>query len=317
MERMLVSGSPYFRRHGINGTVIGQGSENPFAPQLVQAGYEVRLVPSLRSLRGLRSLRHLLRDLRPDLVHIHTEGSYLETAMISYLAHIPAVRTIHNVFQRKGLARAKRKVRGLMADRLVKAVMAPSPDVLANEKGLGRKCILIYNWVDDKYFTIARQVRKDSIVIVGNCSSIKNHETVLNKALMEGLSVFHHGDETHASYREKELLGNLDALGLLLERGSGDPVLSYSQAEAFVMPSLHEGMPVSLAEAITVGLPCLVADVPGLSWALKLPSVVSLSPEPLRVQLDRLSEMNDAGLDFSATRGVSELAQTYWGAIGS
>ena len=46
------------------------------------------------------------------------------------------------------------------------------------------------------------------------------------------------------------------------ERKGGDLAALYANAGVYMLPSSHEGLPISLMEAISFGLPCLVSDIP-------------------------------------------------------
>ena len=63
---------------------------------------------------------------------------------------------------------------------------------------------------------------------------------------------------------EQEIRNKISSLGLensYLLLGRKDNVFEYLQAmDLFLLPSLHEGFPVTLVEAQTSGLPCLVAE---------------------------------------------------------
>lgn len=60
----------------------------------------------------------------------------------------------------------------------------------------------------------------------------------------------------------------------------------YKNADLFVFPSIREGMPVALMEAMASGLPCLVSDIRGNK---ELITDVSLRFSP-----DRSDELRDA-----------------------
>jgi glycosyltransferase involved in cell wall biosynthesis len=42
-----------------------------------------------------------------------------------------------------------------------------------------------------------------------------------------------------------------------------DPIRFLAAADAFVLPSLTEGLPGALVEAMAAGLPCVTTDIPG------------------------------------------------------
>jgi glycosyltransferase involved in cell wall biosynthesis len=329
MEKMLVTAASYFTQEKIKSTVLGQGSDHPFASELLDAGFDVRTIPySVGSKSGRLELKRLVAALEVDVIHIHTEGDYLRTAYASWRAMgqtRAVVRTIHNVFQATGTWRIRRMIQAQIADRLVHVLTGPSPEVSANEKRLFRKVRVIYNWVDDLFYKIRDNRRclqglhnKDTVaVIVGNCSSIKHHELALHALAETNHKVIHLGNESDASEEELRLLTCLEQDGRLIRRGVEQPQESLLTGSYFMMPSRHEGMGVALAEALVAGLPCLVNDAPGLRWA-RFMDGVEMIPDTQEGWASAVSSMSVASLgeantsiDFSASRGGYEYAAVY------
>lgn len=329
MEKMLVTASRHFTQEQIQSTVLGQGADHSFAAELRDSGYDVRTIPyRVGSFSGMRELQRLVEDLSIDVIHIHTEGDYLRTALASWWVMGRAgavVRTIHNVFQATGTWWVKRFIQAQIADRLVYALIGPSPEVAANEKKLFRKVHLVYNWVDDIFFQIRESRRgylrahDDGVVavIVGNCSKIKHHELALRALMATNHRVIHLGNEDDAGHDELQLLRSLNEDGRLIGRGVKPPQEALMKATYFMMPSRHEGMGVALAEALVSGVPALVNDVPGLRWARGIDGVVMLpgtedawASAVLTWPEDR-EDMSTSAPDFSASRGASEYAVIY------
>ncbi|MEW4454678.1 glycosyltransferase family 4 protein [Bremerella sp. JC817] len=67
--------------------------------------------------------------------------------------------------------------------------------------------------------------------------------------------------------QESELAAMIGAMGLqsrIILPGAFDTVEDVlAAADAFVLPSLHEGMSIALLEAMAANLPCVVSDIPG------------------------------------------------------
>lgn len=325
MERMLVSGAADFAASEIVGHVLGFGVHHPYAPQIRAAGYGVATTEHvLRSSSGRRFLAQVVAEFRPDVVHLHAEGNYLQNvlAVRRTAGHLPIVRTVHNVFTAHGKWFVSRFLQAIVADRFVGAVVVPSDDVAANEKRFARKVRVIYNWVDSRFFGLAEGHRYDAarrsaapVVVVGNCSWIKNHDVVLEAALLGGMPVAHVGSEKDAEPSELRLLDKLEEAGLLASRGVGDPDAALLGGRVFAMPSVNEGMPVALAEALVVGLPAVVADAPGLRWSVSEPGVTAVSErdpvvwsEVLRTASRSTGAMT---VDFRPARGTAEYGEVY------
>lgn len=323
MERMLASAARDFEAEGISCIIVGQGSEHPFYEALIDTGYEVRIIPSVRTLAGCRALAQILLQQRPHIVHIHTESAFLPAVLTSYLSGRPRlVRTIHSVFRPQGKASYSRRIQGLVADRFIARFVSPSPDVAKNELYWKRDSQIIYNWVSSDYISAGlnqSHVRNPlHAVLVGNCATVKNHEFALAYLLANGYTVAHHGNEAHASPQELRMLDDLADDGRLQYRGTEAPLASLQSAGVFVLPSLHEGMSVALAEAIAAGTPCLVADSIGLSWAKGIDGVEHIA-------LDDRNEWarvfpgsgyvpvggSNPAPDLSPQRGAAEYSQLY------
>jgi glycosyltransferase involved in cell wall biosynthesis len=333
MERMLVSGAFYFRQLDCDSYILGQGANHPYLADLLQAGYDVRIQErTLRSFRGQRELRRLIRAENINVVHIHTEGNYLAIVLAAAAAlrgRGIIVRTIHNVFRPKGRVFLTRLIQAVVADRFVSHLLAPSPDVAQNERRFLRSPAVILNWVDDRFFEIARERssrassstsnRIPVAVIVGNCSRIKRHELAVSAVLRAGHKLIHIGAESGIEASERMLLAEAEAGNILLMRGAQSPDAAFLAADYYLMSSKHEGMPVALAEALVVGLPCYVTDVPGLRWAADSSSVTMLM-ESQSAWNDKLASFTWNGpdttlgqhkFDFSAKRGVSDYVSIY------
>jgi glycosyltransferase involved in cell wall biosynthesis len=51
-----------------------------------------------------------------------------------------------------------------------------------------------------------------------------------------------------------------ESAGLMIKRAPGDPIPAYHRAELFVLPTLEDGSPFAVAEAMACGLPILVTE---------------------------------------------------------
>jgi len=327
MERMLVSAQQEFSGLGIDGIVLGQGIDHPYGGALRDAGYKTLTSRNSMASRYLAMRRAVVED-GATVIHIHTEGQYLPTAIAARLAlrgNGGVVRTIHNVFSASGRWLISRRLQARIADLLMLEVIVPSVDVEQNENSLRRKTRVIFNWVDERFFALrnernAQLARSDgppTALIVGNCSPVKNHELAIGAARRAGHQLIHVGDESHATEAEKALLSEMAQDGTLTGRGVRSPDDSLLRADYFAMPSRNEGMPVALAEALVVGLPVLISNAPGLRWASHLDGVTALEIDEASWDLS-LSDWsllarnpNQVKIDFSPARGAAAYAEIY------
>ena len=278
MERMLVSGAPYFKEFGVESIVVGQGLNHPYSSALRGAGHRVITIAPIKSVSGPTGFARLVRETQPDVVHIHSEEFFAASVDLAHWAWPRAriVRTFHSYFLATGWWGVKRRAQGLLSDRYVSAFVALSEEMATHERSFGRECEVVGNWVDDRFLSDTQASGYDEgadVVVVGNCAPVKNHEVILDAALGLGLTVAHLGQVDGASAEERRLLHELGASGLLLESAPGDPYPWLRSARVFGMPSRREGFPVALAEAIAMGRRCVVPDIPGFQWAGRYPLV--------------------------------------------
>jgi glycosyltransferase involved in cell wall biosynthesis len=101
---------------------------------------------------------------------------------------------------------------------------------------------------------------------------------------------------------EPHLRGAITATGLacdvVLVGNTPDVPEWLAMAEAFVLPSLYEGLPLALLEAMAAGLPCLATDVGGNGEALVHGNTGLLCPagDPAALSTALALLLSDAGL---------------------
>jgi glycosyltransferase EpsD len=104
------------------------------------------------------------------------------------------------------------------------------------------------------------------ILSVGELNKNKNHEMVirtLSKLNDPNLHYYIAGTGKMRNYLESlakslGIGGNVHFLGFVADTGK-----LYASADIFLFPSLREGLPVSLMEAMSAGLPCVVSNIRG------------------------------------------------------
>lgn len=216
-------------------------------------------------------IRRVLRDFKPDVVHTHRYAvRYAHPVDVVYGVGA-CIHTVHNVANREVgdvdqiLCRRFYKS-GKLVPVGINETVATS---VAELYGLDLARIpLIYNGVSRPVATGANPLGEDSrftFVHVGRFAEAKNHA-----GLVEGFALFHSG---HPDTR-LVLVGNgplRDSARSQIESlGAGDFIRDvglvdamgdvYANADAFVFPSLYEGMSLSLVEAMMSGLPVLASN---------------------------------------------------------
>lgn len=168
---------------------------------------------------------------------------------------------------------------------------------------------------------------KKLVLHVGRFSVVKNHQFLLQLAQNNALDPQIHfvcvGEgPLKSEFAEKIQHENLQARFTLLSATPGIPHLLQS-ADAFIMPSLFEGISVALLEAQAAGLPCLISNtiVKASDMGLALISFHPLEDlSPWLAQLNKLPSVNLTSEDitqafdakgFSTQSVLTQLADIY------
>lgn len=231
-------------------------------------------------LRYCRALYRVIKDGQYDIVHSHElfhSGMVLLTARLAGVKH----RFVHAHSSNQGRGDLKRRTYYWFMRRLILwnateflACSSFSARFLYGSGIIGRDNYhMIVNSVETARFlpdeTGADGVDKarPEILQVGRFSDEKNYlfsVQVAEACRRHGddyhfVFVGNNGEEYEASVRrliEEKQLG--DTVCLLGIRKDVDQLMKRS--DAFLLPSKYEGMPLTLIEAQSAGLPCVVAD---------------------------------------------------------
>jgi glycosyltransferase involved in cell wall biosynthesis len=287
-EIMLQQAYKRFEKSGIDSHILSIGDNvGAYATLLKHTGYTIHHIPFRKSLGFFLDIYRLLKDKQFTVVHIQTERAFIWCVLLAKLAGVrTVVRTFHNVFLFSSYLRWKRQWQRTISRKFFRTVHTAIGDsVLAVEKErFGNDCILIRNWTDtekfrppsDKERAVARQLysfESDDFVLVtiGACEPVKNHLDIFAAVkkvndVLDGkrIMVLHVGagpmvEEEHMYVRRHHIEQYCRFVGIL-----DDVRPCLYAADAFVMTSQWEGLPISALEAMSSALPAVLYNVPGL-----------------------------------------------------
>ena len=249
-----------------------------------------------------RKLRELMEAERPDVVHTHLYVTKYAIPAAKSL-RIPVVHTMHNIASEENQTRGgvflnrfyfRSKLVRLAAlserirDTIVQTYHKKPEDiaVIGNGIPLGRFA--------------PKQVYKDgdalNILNIGRFTDQKNQLSLIRAMILVHKT---HPQAALTIVGEGELEGELKAAIASADAGSyirlapvtDDPCPLYNAADIFALPSVYEGMPMTLAEAMACGLPILTTPVGGIPDMLvdEISAVFTeTSPESIASGLNRL-----------------------------
>src|SRR5580700_7687654 len=255
--------------------------------ELRTEGFEVVLHHPSSFLQLVRGLYRSFRRSRPDVVHCHNATAAIIAALPARLAGVKTV-----IVTRHGLVKPpyqiRRELKFALASRwcdwIVGVCEGTRTNLLAAPFAARDKIIQIYNGaVPADIRAVPRPKKGFTLLYVGRLAPLKDHATLL-RAL--ALTRLHHpnvqlwivGDgPLEVSLRKlSDELGLKECVTFFGEQADVSPFML--AADLFVSSSVTEGLPVSLLEAMSVGLPAVVTDVGGMGEIARLSGAVTLVP---------------------------------------
>lgn len=224
----------------------------------------------------ITQLVRLFRRLRPDVVHTHHVGPLIYGGLAARLARVPRlVHTEHDAWHLEDPRRRRlqRLILALTRPRLVADARHVAEALRNHLRGWEPRVIL--NGIDTERFTpgdrdearrnlgLPRQARL--IGCAARLHPVKGHRFLLDAlSALPGdvhLALAGAGEEASALERQSRRLG-IERRVHFLGRVDEMPTF-YRALDAFCLPSLAEGLPLSTLEAQSSGVPVVVTDAGG------------------------------------------------------
>lgn len=326
------------------------GEKGVIGEEIASFGFEVISLNRMKHRRWdwriVRDLTSLIRDRKIELMHTQLYHANMYGRLAAFRANIPVVITECNIYKSY---KYKRKVinrfLGKRTDRVI-AVSNSVRDYVLGRDGLDpAKVIVVNNGVDITRFKPAANKEKvearrslgiePEVELLGTVSRLSTQKglsfllkalaSILNRSPDLKLIIVGSGSLEEELKDEAARLNITDSVRFLGARRDVPDILK--ALDIFVMPSLWEGFPRALLEAMATGLPVVAARVGGVADAIE-DSVSGLLVEPTDVQglAASISEMlNDSALaerlgkkarevveaDFSVSGMVDSMAKLY------
>jgi glycosyltransferase involved in cell wall biosynthesis len=314
-------------------------NENSLVPQLEEAGVTVHSLgaASNRDLGWTRRLRTLLRQRNFDLVHSHlpyaaTLGRIVVAASFTPSRRPALVYTEHSMWDKMAVAlKALNRATIGLDDRLL-MVSHAAKDTLPS--ALRRDATVVIHGIEMEPVQEARSARGTSRLEVRQEFGLRDHEllalTVANLRVEKGHDILLRAARIVTDRElpvrfivagrgplEAELKAEHARLGLgdrLRFVGARFDVLRLlGAADLFVLPSRHEGLPVTLMEAAGMGVPVVapaVGDIPTI-WTDGLDALL-VPPERPDALADAIARIvSDAELRGRLADGSLERAHLF------
>ena len=266
----------------------------------------VHPIHPVRDLAAYREIGAVLRDLTPDLVTTHSNKAGLLGRLAARSLRIPVIHTSHGFLfsgresSAAGLFyRFMEKFAAGAADKVI--VVAESEYSLAERLGViaVSKMAVVQNGLPDCSPPVLADPGIDppQLIMVARFADPKDQQTLLQalgmlKKLKWALTLVGDGAGRRDAEELSAELGIKDRVNFT---GVCEDVLGLlADSQVFILSSKREGFPLSILEAMRVGLPVVAADVGGVREAVEEGQSGFLFPpgdaDRLEEQLRRLLE---------------------------
>jgi glycosyltransferase involved in cell wall biosynthesis len=255
--------------------------------ELRAEGFEVILHHPSALFHLMRCLYRAFRQSRPDVVHCHNATAAIIAA---FPARLAGVKTV--IVTRHGLVKPpyqiRRELKFALASRWCDWIVAVCEGTRANLLGAPfaarDRIIHIYNGACPANVRAVPRTKKGfTLLYVGRLAPLKDHATLLQAVALTRthysevqLWIVGDGPLGFALRQLTDKLGLNECVTFFGEQADVSPFML--AADLFVSSSLTEGLPVSLLEAMSVGLPAVVTDVGGMGEIARLSGAVTLVP---------------------------------------
>ncbi len=259
------------------------GNEGDLTDRFTDAGVPYRVVPTLqraihptRDLRSVTDLKNLFLEIKPDLVATHSSKAGIVGRLGAYRAGVPCVFTAHGWSFEDGIPYFRRKLY-LAIERYV----ARRTNRIIGVSELGRqlgidnrvapadKIETIYYGVEDIGPQHVRELNDPfTMTMVAGFRNQKDHPTLI--AALEGLKdrswqVHFLGDGPlmETTRQQVQQAGLADRIHF---HGAVKNVPEYlRKTHLKVLITNWEGLPISVLESLSYGMPVVASDVSGVS----------------------------------------------------
>ncbi len=255
------------------GDIVAQLAQQRGLPTIIEP-LLLRQISPWQDLRCLFRLSRLLRQWRPDVLHLHSAKAGLLGRIVAKLHHVPVIYSVHgwSFSMYQGIkARCFQWLERLLMPLTDQMVLVCQRDFDIASNLLGAKptqLALVHNGIAE-CTTLTKNTDSSfcRLISVARFEDPKDQVTLL-KAMTAVASKNWHlklvgSGPTQKSCRLLAQELGLEQVEFLGERSDVAELLA--QSDVFVLSSLSESLPVSVIEAMRAGLPVVATNVGGMA----------------------------------------------------
>ncbi len=276
------------RANGHDVSVCAYSSLGVVGQELEAEGFGIYVPGEARpALTMLRYFRHF-RALRPDVVHCHNPAPTLQAAIGARLAGARSIiATRHSLVAPPydTAAEIKFSLLSYFCDWVVGICDATCLNLRGAPLARKSRTVRVYNGAAPIELVGTERLEKRgfTLVFIGRLAAVKDLGTLvravaLAREQVRELELWIVGDgpvrdELEALSEELGISGAVRFWGRQMQTAQ-----FYAAADVFAMSSVSEGLPMSLLQAMSVGVPALVTDVGGMAEVVRLAKCGLMAP---------------------------------------
>ena len=276
---------------------------------LAALGVPVHQLPQLgnslspmRLIVAVRALLRLLKQQQPDVIHAHSAVAGVVARIAGRVAGLPVVYTVHGFGFKPEVQRMQRWLAWLAEYSLARFTshmicVSEFERVLARQLPLPPGCLsVIPNAVPDTAERAQPAHEPPRIVMVARLAAPKRPDL-----LLQALAVLRErlGHEVQATLigsgpdlaAHQALAQQLNLQAVDFTGDVSDVPRRLAQHAIFVLVSDHEGLPISIIEAMRAGLAIVASDLPGIRELITHDQLGLLVPNQVNALADALGKL--------------------------
>lgn len=213
-------------------------------------------------MKALKSIKHRISQFKPDVIHLHSsKGGFIGS--LAAKGHGRLFYSPHGfAFLRTDVSRVKQRI-FFLAEKWIRiiaggTIIAVSDGELEEALRIGNHAVVINNFIDIRQLPERVQADRRQIITTGRISHQKN-PLLFNSVAQHfpEISFVWVGD---GPLRSTLTSSNITVTGYV---SRGEALGLISQATIYMQTSKWEGMPVSVLEAMAIGLPIVATNIIG------------------------------------------------------
>ncbi len=220
----------------------------------------------------------LVSSKKFDVYHAHGAPAGFLAKIVSWLKGGKVILHIHGYRTKKASGFFKYHLQNLIIKLGYDRIISVDGESALKIRQLGippEKIAVIPVGVDTNLFSPSKKAKKDTkiFLFVGRLEKVKGLDTLIEavrlldvKGSKAEVWIVGSGSLEEKLKAQGKLLKNMRFLGAVPHEKLAE---IYNQADFFILPSISEGSPLTILEALSCGLPIIVSDIPSLSQIIK------------------------------------------------